>query len=98
MRLYISNGPVVLAPELSPKVGDGGNRKSGISWGGLTPPLLHRRSDMPVSKNNIIKLIQPGNVEDQLTEILRSGARALLAQAVEAEGADFFGKHADFKN
>ncbi|MGY4345551.1 hypothetical protein ACVWXM_002018 [Bradyrhizobium sp. GM7.3] len=33
--------------ELSPKVGDGGNRKGGISWGCLTPPLLHRRSDMP---------------------------------------------------
>jgi integrase len=33
--------------ELSPEVGDGGNRKGGISWGCLTPPLLHRRSDMP---------------------------------------------------
>ena len=33
--------------ELSPKVGDGGNREGGISWGCLTPPLLHRRSDMP---------------------------------------------------
>jgi hypothetical protein len=31
-----------------------------------------------------LKLIQPGNVDDQLTEILRKGARALLAQAVEA--------------
>jgi len=50
-----------------------------------------------VSKDNIIKLIQPGNVEDQLTEILRNGARALLAQAVEAEVADFLGKHADLK-
>ena len=38
-----------------------------------------------VSKDNIIKLIQPGNVEDQLTEILRNGAGALLGQAVEAE-------------
>jgi len=50
-----------------------------------------------VSKDNIIKLIQPGNVEDQLTEILRNGARVLLAQAVEAEVADFLGKHADLK-
>jgi Transposase, Mutator family len=50
-----------------------------------------------VSKDNIIKLIQPGNVEDQLTEILRHGARFLLAQAVEAEVADFLGKHADLK-
>ena len=50
-----------------------------------------------MSKDNIIKLIQPGNVEDQLTEILRNGARTLLAQAVEAEVADFLGKHADLK-
>ena len=50
-----------------------------------------------MSKDNIIKLIQPGNVEDQLTEILRNGARCLLAQAVEAEVADFLGKHADLK-
>jgi putative transposase len=50
-----------------------------------------------VSKDNIIQLIQPGNVVDQLTEILRNGARVLLAQAVEAEVADFVGKHADLK-
>jgi len=50
-----------------------------------------------VSKDNIIKLIQPANVEDQLTEILRNGARVLLAQAVEAEVADFLGKHTDLK-
>jgi hypothetical protein len=45
----------------------------------------------------IIKLIQPENVDDQLTEILRNGALALLTQAVEAEVADFLGKHADLK-
>ena len=50
-----------------------------------------------MSKDNIIQLIQPTNVDDQLTEILRTGARALLAQAVEAEVADFLGKHADLK-
>ena len=50
-----------------------------------------------MSKDNIIKLIQPANVEDQLTEILRNGARSLLAQTVEAEVADFLGKHADLK-
>ena len=33
--------------ELGPKVGDVGNREGGISWGCLTPPLLHQRSDMP---------------------------------------------------
>src|SRR6266540_3159830 len=39
-----------LQAELSLKVGDGGNREGGISWGCLTPPLLHRRSDMPCPK------------------------------------------------
>ena len=50
-----------------------------------------------MSNDNIIKLIQPGIVDDQLTEILRHGARALLSQAVEAEVADFLDKHADLK-
>ncbi|MGY4501866.1 transposase-like protein [Bradyrhizobium sp. GM24.11] len=50
-----------------------------------------------MSKDNIIKLIQPGTVADQLTEVLRNGARALLAKAVEAEVADFLGQHADLK-
>ena len=47
--------------------------------------------------DNVTKLIQPGVFDDQLTEILRNGARALLAKAVEAEVADFLGKHADLK-
>jgi hypothetical protein len=38
-----------------------------------------------VSNDNVFKLIQPGAFDDQLTEILRQGARTLLAQAVEAE-------------
>ena len=47
--------------------------------------------------DNVINLIQPGAFDDQLTEVLRNGARALLAQAVEAEVADFLGRHADLK-
>ena len=38
-------------------------------------------------QDNVIKLIQPGFFDDQLTGILRNGARALLAKAVEAEVA-----------
>ena len=40
---------------------------------------------------------QPGTFTDSLTEILRDGARALLAQAVETEVADFLGRYADLK-
>ena len=47
--------------------------------------------------DTVIKLIQPGTFDDQLTDVLRNGARALLAQAVEAEVADFLGTHADLK-
>lgn len=47
--------------------------------------------------DNVVRLIQPGAFEDQLTEVLRNGARALLAQAVEAEVAGFLDKHVDLK-
>src|SRR6201994_2605538 len=50
-----------------------------------------------VSESDIVKLAQPGICTDSLTEILRSGARALLTQAVEAEVAEFLAKHADLK-
>ena len=86
----------VLMAELSLKVGDGEIGKAayrGVLDASTSPP----KERYAVSKDNIIKLIQPGNVDDQLTEILRNGARALLAQAVEAEVADFLGKHADLK-
>jgi transposase-like protein len=46
-----------------------------------------------VSNDNVTQLIQPGAFDDQLSEILRRGARTLLAQAVEAEVADFLAKH-----
>jgi hypothetical protein len=50
-----------------------------------------------VSNDNVVRLIQPGAFDDQLTEILRQGARSLLAQAVEAEVADFLAKHAELR-
>ena len=48
-----------------------------------------------MTQDNVIKLAQPGTFSDPLTEILRNGARALLAHAVEAEIAGFLGDHAD---
>ena len=47
--------------------------------------------------DNVTKLIQPGAFEDPLTQVLREGARTLLAQAVEAEVAEFLAKHAGLK-
>jgi putative transposase len=40
-----------------------------------------------VTDPNVFQLSQPGSFADPLTEVLRNGARALLAQAVEAEVA-----------
>ena len=50
-----------------------------------------------MSDSKVIKLTQAGGFTDSLTEILRSGARALLTQAVEAEVAESLAKHADLK-
>src|SRR5467141_3493134 len=50
-----------------------------------------------MSDSNVIKFAQPGAFTDSLTEILRSGARALLTQAVEAEVAEFLARHADLR-
>ena len=50
-----------------------------------------------MTDTNVIKLAQPGTFTDSLTEILRNGAYALLAQAIEVEVADFLGRYADLK-
>jgi putative transposase len=50
-----------------------------------------------VSAASVVKLLQPGSFADPLTEVLRNGARALLAQAIEAEVAEFLTTHADLK-
>jgi putative transposase len=48
-----------------------------------------------VTETNVFQLSQPGSFADPLTEVLRDGARALLAQAVEAEVAALLSVHAD---
>ena len=47
-----------------------------------------------MEENKIITLRQPGEITDPLTEVLRNGARALLAQAVEAEVTETLAAHA----
>jgi putative transposase len=60
----------------------------------LTSPPKERYA---VPNDNVTKLIQPGTFDDQLTQVLRNGAKALLAKAVEAEVADFLAKHVECK-
>ena len=48
-----------------------------------------------MTDTNVFPLVQPGTFSDPLTEVLRDGARALLAQAVETEVASFLAEHTE---
>ena len=48
-----------------------------------------------MTETNVFQLCQPGSFADPLTEVLRNGAQALLAQAVEAEIAAFLSMYAE---
>ena len=48
-----------------------------------------------MTDTNVFQLSHPGTFSDPLTEVLRNGARSLLAQAVEAEVATLLSGHAD---
>ena len=48
-----------------------------------------------MTDTNVFRLSQPRTFSDPLTEVLRNGARVLLAQAVEAEVAALLAGHAD---
>jgi hypothetical protein len=46
---------------------------------------------------NIVRLRQPDTIDDPLTDILRAGARKLLAQAIEIEAEAFLASMRDLK-
>ena len=60
----------------------------------ISQPYLQKER-YAVTDDSVVTLRQPGEFEDLLTDVLRQGARKLLAQAVEAEVADFLAAHAD---
>ena len=41
------------------------------------------------TSTNVVRLRQPDEIDDPLTDVLRAGARRLLAQAVELEAEAF---------
>jgi len=47
--------------------------------------------------SNVVRLCQPDEIDDPLTDVLRSGARRLLAQAVELEAEAFLAGMRDLK-
>ena len=48
-------------------------------------------------EDKVLPFRQKDEIDDPLTEILRSGAKRLIEQAVEAEFAAFLGSHVDLK-
>jgi len=54
-----------------------------------------------VKEDSVVEYRNPGialPIADPLTEVLRSGARELLQQAVEAEVAEFVARHRELKD
>jgi len=49
------------------------------------------------SSSSVVPLRQPEETDDPLTAVLRSGARRLLAQAVEAEAEAFLAEMKDWR-
>jgi putative transposase len=50
-----------------------------------------------MNEDNVVTFRQPDEIDDALTEVLRAGARRLLAQAVDAEVAAFLAEHSALK-
>jgi putative transposase len=50
-----------------------------------------------MNENTVVHLRKPEEIDDPLTEVLRSGARRLIAQAVEAEFGAFLTLHAEIR-
>ena len=47
-----------------------------------------------MDQSNVVEFKNPAGIEDPVTEVLRQGARKLLAQAIEAEVEAFLQEHA----
>ncbi len=56
-------------------------------------PPIPEKERYAMKDTTITTLVQPGEFSDHLSDVLRSGAQALLAQAVEAEVAGFLERH-----
>jgi putative transposase len=50
-----------------------------------------------MTDNTVTPLVHPGEFTDMLTDVLRTGARQLLAHAVEAEVECFIEEYADHR-
>jgi hypothetical protein len=51
---------------------------------GVFEPPLSVKGRYAMTRDNIVKFAEPCAFEDSVTDVLRSGARKLLTQAIEA--------------
>src|SRR5215207_10072844 len=65
--------------------------------GDETCPNLPKERYVMASDSTVVPLRQPDEAGDPLTAVLRSGARRLLAQAVEAEAEAFLAAMRDLR-
>lgn len=79
-------------------MGDDGLRKAAYRGGCPSLPEPLRRERYAMDENsNVVRLRQPDEIDDPLTEVLRSGARQLLARAVELEVEAFLAERSSLK-
>jgi hypothetical protein len=77
---------------------------SGVSFQSMLNALenkniSHERIHSPMPQNNIIEIKKPeAFVEDPITEVLRTGAKKLLSEALEAEIESFLRQYKDLKD
>ena len=93
------------------RTGWGYNRKSwteGLKGGGVSlvmqslqsTPMAHEAEEYPAMSQSTtdIRIVPLPTGQDVLTDLLRDGARRLLAQAIEAEVAAWIDDHAHLKD
>src|SRR3954454_20697543 len=65
---------------------------------GVEPARTSRRERYAMNTNSkVVRLRQPDEINDPLTDVLRAGARRLLAQAVELEAEAFLAGMQDLR-
>src|SRR4051812_31928778 len=80
------------------KLGDDAVRKAAYRGGCLKPARTSTRERYAMNEDNsIVHLRQPDAIDDPLTALLRSGARRLLEQAIEAEVEAFLASRKNLK-
>src|SRR3954467_1268099 len=85
-----------LDTELWAKVGDGLRGRRRRIVGVFAPPLLQQRSDTPCPMLPWSSCFNQGRLPTRSPRCCAT-ERALLAQAIEAEVAEFLAKHADLR-